>query len=109
VLGNGLRQSRSGVGDIPDPFSVRRCPAAQEAAAATWVSVRDAAVVLMRDLPHVGFAQAKVMVSRAATRGCVQSNGAAYQKRRLYPMSLAAWRLEMRDRDLDAEEREEAA
>ena len=81
--------------------------AAQEAACSTWPSVSDAAAMILKDLPHLSYAQAKARVSTAVTRGLIPGNGQRWQARRIEPDSLAAWRLDQRDRDLDRADQEQ--
>ena len=77
---------------------------AQEAACSTWLSVKQAALLLKKDLPSLDHAKAKSRVSTAATRGFITDNGQSWQKRRLDPQALDAWRLQQRNRDLDRDD-----
>lgn len=70
-----------------------------------WLTVTQAAQLAMKDFPHLDLRAAKVRVSRAATAGELPTNGKAGHARRIERVSFDAWRLEQRERDLDAEDK----
>jgi hypothetical protein len=71
----------------------------------SWLTVTEAARLVMADFPHLDIAPAKVRVTRAANAGQVATNSRTGRHRRLERQSLDAWRLAERDRDLAREER----
>ncbi len=71
-----------------------------------WLSVTQAAEALLRDLPALDMAKARSRISTAAGRGEFRVEGSR-RDRRIDPDSFAAWRLKLRDRDLDAEDDDE--
>lgn len=79
---------------------------AAETATPDWLTVKAAARTLMKDL-NLDFAAAKSRVLRAADSKKFESAGDK-GSRRIDPVSFSAWRLEQRDRDLDAEDEEES-
>ncbi len=79
-----------------------RPPAREE----TWLTVKDCALLLMKDLPHIELEHAKARVSKAANAGKFTTNGKKRDARRIERTSFDAWRLQQRDRDLDAEDDE---
>jgi len=69
-----------------------------------WLTVTDAAKLLMQDLPWLTLEKAKSRVSRAAgDSGKFTTNGIKGGNRRIEPNSFSRWRLQQRDRDLEAE------
>lgn len=78
-----------------------------EAIEATWPDQSEATRQVMRDF-GLNEAQARERGRRAAAGGAILTNGRERREMRLEPGQLAAWRLLMRDRDLDAEERDAA-
>lgn len=70
-----------------------------------WLTVTEAATLVMEDFPHLGLDSARVRVSRAASVGQVTTNGQTGRERRVGRQSLDAWRLAERDRNLAREER----
>ena len=87
-----------------DLAQVRQATAAAEG---TWPSQHSAALLVMKDL-NLEAEAARHRVSRAVAGGAILSSGRQRKGLRLEPGQLAAWRLAMRDRDLDAEERDAA-
>ena len=85
-----------GLGSVPHP----------DAESPVWITVTEAAELLMKDLPFLvsQLGKAKARVSRAASGGKFKTNGEKGQARRIDAGSLAQWRLEQRDADLDEPE-----
>lgn len=77
-----------------------RPPVADEA----WLTVKECALLLMKDLPYLDLDHAKARVSKAANVGKFATNGKRRQGRRIDRTSFDAWRLEQRNRDLDVED-----
>lgn len=73
---------------------------------AKWITVKDAAVLLMGDLPALlgQPKRAAARVSKAATDGKFETNGEKGTARRIDADSFAAWRLQLRDADLAEED-----
>jgi CheY-like chemotaxis protein len=69
-----------------------------------WFTVTQAAELLAHDLPGLGIRKAKARVSRAASLNEFRINGKQRLQRRIEIVSLNAWRLQQRDRDLDRED-----
>lgn len=72
----------------------------------TWLTVTAAAGLLRRDFPGLTARQASARVSKAAGAGKFITNGKKGTARRIDAVSFDAWRLQQRDRDLDAEDRD---
>ncbi len=104
---------------LPSPFvamhlarGVRRIPLGDvlleaEAAARSErqpLTVTEAARLLMHDFPHLSLETATARVSYAARIGRIASTG-EHKARRLAADSFDAWRLGLRDKDLDKAER----
>jgi CheY-like chemotaxis protein len=70
---------------------------------AQWLTVTDAAELLMHDVPGLDLAKARSRISTAASRKEFKFSGCR-KDRRIEPNSFAAWRLKQRDRDLDEED-----
>ncbi len=75
-----------------------------EAKTSEWLTVSEAAALLMHDLPGLSHEKAKARVSANAGRRQFKTNGKSHQDRRIDADSFAAWRLKQRDNDLDNEE-----
>lgn len=73
---------------------------------AVWLTVKECALLLMKDRPHVELKQAMARISKAANAGKFTTNGQKRDARRVERTSFDAWRLQQRDRDLDAEDDE---
>ena len=71
----------------------------------TWLSVSQAASLLVNDLPFLDAKKAMARVSKAAESCKFVTNGKQRAARRVERISFDAWRLQQRDRDLDAEEK----
>jgi len=71
-----------------------------------WLSVTEAAELLMHDLPGLELKTARARISAAANRGAFKTNHLKREQRRIEALSFNSWRLVQRDRDLDAEEDE---
>jgi CheY-like chemotaxis protein len=107
LLENGAREF------IAKPFPERGRTLAQivrnildtghKASATGDLTVTDAAQLLQRDLLGLSQRQATARVSKAATAGKFVTNGKKGTARRIDRVSFDAWRLQQRDRDLDAE------
>jgi DNA-binding response OmpR family regulator len=69
----------------------------------TWLTVTECARMLCKDLPGLRLDRAKARVSRAASAGKFETNGKKSVARRIESVSFNAWRLALRDRDLDSE------
>jgi len=67
-----------------------------------WLTLTQCAQLLMQDLPYVDLDLARARVSRAANDGKFVTNGKRRDARRIERTSFDAWRLEQRDRELDA-------
>ncbi|MCA9277332.1 MAG: hypothetical protein KDA29_15030 [Phycisphaerales bacterium] len=66
-----------------------------------WLTVTDAAKLLMKDLPWLTLEKAKSRVSRASGEvSKFTTNGIKGGKRRIEPKSFDSWRLKQRDLDL---------
>jgi len=68
----------------------------------SWITVTDAAKLLLQDVSGLEFKTAKVRVSRAADNGHFRTNGKTRSERRIDRDSFSTWRLEQREKDLDA-------
>jgi len=69
-----------------------------------WLTVTEAAGLLIKDIPGLDIENAKARVSAAATRKAFRTNGQKGPKRRIQNDSFNSWRLKQRDRDLDKED-----
>jgi hypothetical protein len=78
-----------------------------DASAPEWLTVTEAARLLIKDLPGLALEQARARVSVSASRGSFRTNGQLREKRRIDRDSFATWRLAQRDKDLDAEDADE--
>ncbi len=83
---------------------VSQCRAAGASRSRTWMTVTEAAQLLMRDLPGLKLETARARVSVAASRQAFQSNKQKGARRLIDADSFSAWRLQQRDKDLDAED-----
>jgi hypothetical protein len=72
-----------------------------------WLTVTECAQLLMKDLLGTSLEQARAKVSWAANAGKFVTNGKERHARRIERTSFNAWRLQQRDRDLDAEDDED--
>jgi predicted NBD/HSP70 family sugar kinase len=81
------------------------CALARQGCWCTWLSVTEAAELTHHDFPHVDLRPARAKVSEAAGRGAFATNGLKGQDRRCEPVSVDAWRLRQRDRDMQREEK----
>jgi hypothetical protein len=70
-----------------------------------WLTVSQAAGLLANDLPFLEPKRAMARVSKAADAGKFVTNEKQRAARRIERVSFDAWRLQQRDRNLDAEER----
>lgn len=77
-----------------------------EAVEETWSSQHQATEAVMKDL-NIKERRACERVRKAAAGGAILTNGREGRQMRIEPATLAAWRLQVRDRDLDAEDRDE--
>jgi len=68
-----------------------------------WLTVTQAAELLVHDLPGLTIKKARSRISTAASRGEFKTTGSR-RSQRVEPVSFAAWRLKQRDKDLDAED-----
>ena len=65
-----------------------------------WLTVTDAAKLLMKSLPWLELKLANARVSRAAGDGKFTTNGQQRSKRRIEPHTFNTWLLEQREKDL---------
>jgi CheY-like chemotaxis protein len=72
-----------------------------EIARENWLTVTQAAGLLVHDLPSLNIKKARSRISTAASRHEFKTTGER-MNRRIEPNSFAAWRLKQRDRDLEA-------
>ena len=72
-----------------------------------WLSVTQAARLLMHDLPALDLSKARSRISTAASRDEFRVTSSR-KSRRIDPHSFAFWRLKQRDNDLDEEDDDEA-
>jgi hypothetical protein len=68
------------------------------------LTVTEAAELLLNDVPKLTLKKAQSRVSDAANKKRFRTNGRKGTARRIEPSSLAQWRLNQRDRDLDKED-----
>jgi len=73
-----------------------------------WITVTQAAALLIRDVPSLDLPKARSRISIAAGRNEFTLDGER-KERRIEPVSFDAWRLKQRDRDLDEEDDEQVA
>lgn len=71
----------------------------------SWLTVSQAAHLLVNDLPFLDLKRAMARVSKAAEFSKFVTNGKQRAARRVERISFDAWRLQQRDRDLDAEDK----
>ena len=100
-LGNG----KNVLGEIRSKTAASREHAEPEAAT-EWLTVTNAAKLLLKDVPSLDLAKARSRISTAAGRKEFTFNGTR-KDRRIEPVSFDAWRLKQRDRDLDSEDDED--
>lgn len=67
-----------------------------------WLTVTEAAKLLLTDVSGLELAAAKARVSKAAKHGRFRTNGNSGHKRRIEVVSFSAWRLLQRERDIKA-------
>ncbi|MBL8879126.1 MAG: hypothetical protein JNG88_08405 [Phycisphaerales bacterium] len=91
----------------PAPVSPLQRESGTQPREAVELRVSEAARLLTRDVPGLTLKHAMARVSHAANKKRFKTNGQKRQKRRIDHDSFAAWRLEQRDRDLDAHDRED--
>jgi hypothetical protein len=72
-----------------------------------WLTVSECAELLLNDVSGIDIDKAKARVSKAASSGKFGTNGKTGSARRIDKDSFSAWRLEQRERDLEAEEWDE--
>lgn len=72
-----------------------------------WLTVSRCAELLLTDVSGLDLNKAKARVSWAAGKGKFRTNGATGNARRIDRHSFSTWRLEQRERDLDADEEPE--
>jgi hypothetical protein len=77
-----------------------------DADSADWITVTDAANLLLKDLPFLNgdLKKARARVSRAASDDKFKTNGGKGRARLIDTGSFARWRLKQRDADLDEPE-----
>ncbi|MBX3322453.1 MAG: hypothetical protein KF757_05630 [Phycisphaeraceae bacterium] len=66
-----------------------------------WLSVTEAAELLINDVSGIDLDKAKARVSKAATEKRFRTNGISGRDRRIDRDSFSTWRLEQRENDLD--------
>lgn len=67
----------------------------------SWLTVTEAATLLLNDVSDLSLGTAKTRVTRAADREKFRTNGKGGPERRIDPDSFSTWRLEQREKDLD--------
>lgn len=67
-----------------------------------WITVTDAAKLLLTDVSGIDLNKAKARVSKAAGEGRFRTNGKDGRNRRIDRDSFSTWRLEQREKDLAA-------
>lgn len=72
-----------------------------------WLTVSECAELLLNDISGLDIDKAKARVSKAASSGKFGTNGKTGSARRVDRDSFSTWRLEQRERDLEAEEWDE--
>lgn len=72
------------------------------AIASKWITVTEAAELLIADISGITKKQAQGRVSKAATNGKFLTNGKTYADRRIDRDSFSRWRIEQREKDLAA-------
>jgi len=82
------------------PASPKGASAAAREVERAWLTVTEAAALLMTDVSGITFHQAKARVSKAATEARFRTNGRRGRDRRIDRDSFSTWRLEQRERDL---------
>jgi len=73
-----------------------------DAIGSKWITVTEAAQMLVSDVSGINLEQAKARVSKAANAGKFTTNGKQRQARRIDRASFSAWRLVQREKDLAA-------
>lgn len=73
-----------------------------DAATRRWITVTEAARLLLDDVSGIELPQAKARVSKAASDGKFTTNAKHGQARRIDRPSFSVWRLEQREKDLTA-------
>ncbi len=66
-----------------------------------WLTVTQAAELLLEDVDGLDLKRARSRVSSAANNGKFKTNGMTRGRRRIDPDSFCRWRLEQRERNLD--------
>lgn len=102
--------SATAIAVLAAPVAPRQTTGIQAAGAestAGWLSVTQAARLLVRDLPGLDIRKARSRISTAAGRNEFRFTGSR-KARRIEPVSFDAWRLRQRDHDLDEEDDDEA-
>lgn len=82
----------------------QRLKAISSAIETSWLTVTQCAQMLLQDISGIDLSQAKARVSKAASNGRFKTNGKTGANRRIDKHSFSTWRLEQREKDLDAEE-----
>ncbi len=90
----------------PEPLLGLETVPHPDADSADWITVTDAANLLLKDLPFLNgdLKKARARVSRAAGDNKFKTNGEKGQARLIDAGSFARWRLKQRDADLDEPE-----
>lgn len=101
-LANGAPKHRPSCAKEPAGRSAQDGEVADDTS--KWLTVTQAAELLMHDVPGLNLAKARSRISTAASREEFRFAGAS-KDRRIEPDTFASWRLEHRDRDLDEEDR----
>lgn len=92
-----------------EPLLCQECVPHPDAAATTWLTVTEAAELLVKDLLGLTLEQARARVSVAAGRGAFRTNGHLRSQRRIDRTTFDAWRLAQRDKDLAQEDADDDA
>jgi hypothetical protein len=101
AIANGTPKPEPARPAAPSGKAVRASDGTEDAG--KWLTVTEAAALLVKDLPALDIRKARSRISTAAGRGEFKCAGTR-KDRRIEPVSFDAWRLKQRDRDLDEED-----
>lgn len=93
LVDNGLQIDLAGVVDRPTKPHASMIES-------KWITVTEAAELLLKDLPWLDIKKARARVSKAAKAEHFETNGLERTDRRIERGSFSTWRLVQRDRDL---------
>lgn len=95
---------RGGEMTIPRDLVLARESVPHPKGGGDWLSVTDAAKLVLDVVSGIDLAKARARVSGAVSRGGIRSNGLTGVDRRVEPGSLMRWLFEQRNRDLAKED-----